>query len=64
MSAVIPKEIAQKIEDLQQTLSVTETSLHRIKSENAELKQTITDLNQTIIVLKARLYDLTTEHWY
>ena len=64
MSAVIPKEIAQRIEDLQQTLLATETSLHRIKSETAELKQTITDLNQTIIVLKARLYDITTEHWY
>ena len=64
MSAVIPKEIAQRIEDLQQTLSATETSLHRIKSENAELKQTITDINQKIIVLKARLYDITTEHWY
>lgn len=64
MSGGIPRDIAQRIDDLQQTLSATETSLHRIKSENAKLKQTIADLNQTIMMLKARLYDITTENWY
>ncbi len=60
----ISKDLAQRIDDLQQTLSATEDALHRVKDENAQLKLTIADLNQTVIVLKARLYDLTTSNWY
>ena len=62
--AVIPKEIARKIDDLTQTLECTEQSLTLVKSENAELKKENENLQLEIIKLKARLYDLTTQNWY
>lgn len=60
----VPKDVAQKIADLTQTLEATEDCLQRIKEENQNLREENQRLNSEIIKLKARLYDLTTVGWY
>lgn len=60
----VPKDVAQKIADLKQTLEATEDCLRRTKEENQSLRDENNMLHLEIIKLKARLYDFTTEDWY
>ena len=60
----VPKDVAQKMSDLKQTLEATEDCLRRLKEENQDLRDENKRLCSEITKLKARLYDLTTDGWY
>lgn len=60
----IPKEIAQKIDDLTQTLECTEENLRKAISQRDELKKENEQLKYEIVTLKAKLWDMASQNWY
>lgn len=64
MSAGIPREIAQKMDDLAQTLECTEENLRKSKAQCEELKDKNEQLELEIMKLKARLWDMASVNWY
>lgn len=58
-----PKEMAQKIKDLTQTLEATEESLHKLKAENKSLKEENENLRNELIRRKAQLLDFIEPYW-
>lgn len=60
----IPKEIAQKMDDLTQTLHCTEENLHKAIAQRDELKKENEQLKFEIVNLKAKLWDMASQNWY
>ena len=60
----IPKEIAQKMDDLAQTLQCTEENLHNAIVQRDELKKENEQLKFEIVNLKAKLWDMASQNWY
>lgn len=60
----IPKDIAQKIDDLTQTLQCTEENFHKAVAQRDELKKENEQLKFEIVNLKAKLWDMASQNWY
>ena len=60
----IPKDIAQKLDDLTQTLECTEENLRKAVAQRDELKKENEQLKYEIVTLKAKLWDMASQNWY